>query len=567
MRSFASAVVLAIVALTAALSAQAQQARALYDEVRSREAALRKTLDTPKADAALLTRLRTLVTTYEDIAKLFPGSPYSDNALWQGALLAADGYWQFGEGSDRETALRLLGELPKRFPTSTLAAQVPAQVARLAPRASQKTPAPPPSAATAVARPTRADARLTAVRREVRADVLRLSLELEREVSFTSARLDDPARVFIDLADTRAVDTLRDRAMQYPDDVVQQVRVGAQTGSRTRVVLDLRGAIRHSIYTMYEPYRIVVDFERPAPAAKMRPAATTPAVTPASAPIRGRSVRQILLVAPALPRPSGPTVSAPGSLATAPLPPAANTAGGFSLSRQLGLGVTRIVIDPGHGGHDPGAKVKGLTEADIVLSVGLKLEKLLLKQQGIQVVLTRRENTYVALEERTAIANRAGADMFLSIHANASANATTQGVETYFLNFASSDAAEAVAARENSASGRSMHDLPEIVKAIALGNKVDESRDLAVMVQTSLYESLGKTNRQLRNLGVKQAPFMVLIGATMPSVLAEIAFITNADEASRLKTEKYRQQIADALCAAVLRYQQSLKAVPAVARR
>ena len=127
-----------------------------------------------------------------------------------------------------------------------------------------------------------------------------------------------------------------------------------------------------------------------------------------------------------------------------------------------------------------------------MLSVALKLEKLLVKQPGIEVVLTRRENSYVALEERTAIANRAGADLFLSIHANASANAATQGVETYFLNFASSDAAEAVAARENSASGRSMHDLPEIVKAIALGNKVDESRDLAVMVQSSLYESLAR---------------------------------------------------------------------------
>jgi N-acetylmuramoyl-L-alanine amidase len=247
-----------------------------------------------------------------------------------------------------------------------------------------------------------------------------------------------------------------------------------------------------------------------------------------------------------------------------PAPPAANSNGSFSLSRQLGLGVARIVIDPGHGGRDPGAKVRGLSEADLTLDVAIRLEKLLAKAD-VEVVLTRRTDTYVQLEERTAIANRAGADLFLSIHANASSDSAARGIETYFLNLAPNPQAEAIAARENAASSRTMRNLPDIVKAITLNNKIDESRDFASLVQSSMYSNLRGSNKQLRNLGVKQAPFMVLIGATMPSILAEISFITNKQEGSLLKTEKYRQQIAQALYDGIMRYQQSLKQAPALA--
>jgi N-acetylmuramoyl-L-alanine amidase len=250
-----------------------------------------------------------------------------------------------------------------------------------------------------------------------------------------------------------------------------------------------------------------------------------------------------------------------------PVPPAANASGNFSLSRQLGLGAARIVVDAGHGGHDPGAKARGLSEAELTLDVALRLEKLLLKQPGFEVVLTRRADTYVSLEERTAIANREGADLFLSIHANASANAAARGIETYFLNFATTSDAEAVAARENAGAAKNMRHLPEIVQAIALNNKIDESRDFASSVQTSLLGALRKAKYEVKSLGVKQAPFMVLIGATMPSILAEISFITNRQEANLLKTEKYRQEVAEALFDGVIRYQQSLKKAPALASK
>ena len=252
---------------------------------------------------------------------------------------------------------------------------------------------------------------------------------------------------------------------------------------------------------------------------------------------------------------------------SAPSVPSANSNGRFSIARQLGLGVSRIVIDAGHGGHDPGAHGNGINESELVLDVALRLRKLLADQPGLEVVMTRDTDVFIPLEERTAIANRESADLFLSIHANASRNPKANGIETYFLNFASNPEAAAVAARENSASGKTMHSLPEIVRAITLNNKIDESRDFAEMVQKAMVKKLAVKNVELKDLGVKQAPFVVLIGAGMPSVLAEISFLTHRQEGQLLKTNGYRQQIAEALFDAVQVYQRSLKARNAIAAR
>jgi N-acetylmuramoyl-L-alanine amidase len=296
------------------------------------------------------------------------------------------------------------------------------------------------------------------------------------------------------------------------------------------------------------------------PAADPGPLSAIPPVIPAGGPNIELAAAAADIVAAAPPPAPAPPASTPP-----PVAPALNARGGFSLSRQLGLGIARIVIDAGHGGHDPGAKGKGLTEADLTLDVALRLEKLLLRQPGVEVIQTRRTNAFVPLEERTELANRSGADIFLSIHANASADGRARGVETYFLNFAPSAEAEAIAARENAASTRSMRQLPELVRAIALNNKLDESRDLARLVQESLFAQARKSDKRARNLGVKQAPFMVLVGAQMPSILAEISFLTNVNDAGLLATEKYRQQIAEALLAGITKYQQALKKAPAVA--
>ena len=267
------------------------------------------------------------------------------------------------------------------------------------------------------------------------------------------------------------------------------------------------------------------------------------------------------------------TAAPPTSTAAAPPPaarpaPASSTrAGDYSLARQLGLRVARVVIDPGHGGHDPGAQANGVTEAELVLDVALRLEKLLQQVPGLEVVLTRRTNEFVPLEERTAIANRENADLFLSIHANAHKQAGVRGIETYFLNFASNPEAEAVAARENATSVQTMGTLPAIVKAIALNNKIAESKEFATLLQSQLVRRMRTQSAATKDHGVKQAPFVVLIGAQMPSVLTEIAFVTNRPEAGLLKQHPYRQHIAQALKDAVVRYQDSLKNVVTVAAR
>ena len=583
MRSFANVLIVFALGVTAApaWAAQASSPRTLYTDALVRERVLRQEIENQRADSPspiLLQRMRTLVETYERMARQFPTSGYMDNALWQGALLAADAFWTFGEEADKTTALELFSALTSGFPRSSLVREVPAHVKRL--KAARPTPVAVPvraEAATPRSAPGRPTNALTAVRREVLPDALRITLDLGQEVTFRSDRLDGPPRVFIDFDNTRPVEAIKDATIPFSEDVVRQVRIGRQTESRTRVVMDLNGAGRHSIYTLYNPYRVVIDFTRgPAlPTTMVAKAATTPAAA-IRQPVARESAAPVATAGPAAKPIEPPPLAEPTDLAeppvvvtdlSAPEAPALNRSGGFSLSRQLGLRVSRVVIDPGHGGHDPGAKTRGLTEADLVLDVALRLEKLLSKQDGFEVVLTRRVDTFVPLEERTAIANREGADLFLSIHANASTNTSARGVETYFLNLTANPEAERVAARENAASARSMSQLPDIVKAIALNNKIEESRDFASMIQTSLASQLQKADSNVRNLGVKQAPFMVLLGATMPSVLAEISFITNKQEAAMLKTDKYRQRIAEALYAGVLRYQQSLKAGPQIAEQ
>jgi N-acetylmuramoyl-L-alanine amidase len=312
----------------------------------------------------------------------------------------------------------------------------------------------------------------------------------------------------------------------------------------TQVTLQLDGAPRYSTFPLYDPYRLVIDIEG--------------ATASTAAPMLARGAP------PSDPVP-GPG-RAPEPIAR-PEAPASTSRGDYSLARQLGLGVSRVVIDPGHGGHDPGAQANALSEAELVLDVSLRLAALLEAQPGFEVVLTRRTDTFVPLEERTAIANREGADLFLSIHANSSPNAETRGIETFFLNFAESASAEAVAARENASSAQAMHLLPDLVKTIATNDKVAESRELASMVHESLMKRIGSLSKTIKDLGVKQAPFVVLIGAEMPSVLAEISFLTNRTEAGLLRQAAHRQRVAQALCDAILRYQASLKTPPTIATR
>ncbi len=558
----------------------ADPARTLFSRAMDQERTVRD-----EANAATLQDLRRLVASYERIVRRHPTSGFCDNALWQAANLSALAADRFGHDADRKTAVRLLTLLTREYPSSSLVAGAKHQLEQLREAPAAPVPvattasAPPAPAATAEPKPaasTGTPVLLSAIHRVMLPDGVRVTLDLESEIAYRQDEIERPRRVFFDLKGVRTAAPLQDATLKYEEDVVREIRLGRHPQNTVRVVLDLNGADAYSVYSLYNPYRLVVDVRRSAAGAAPALVASLPPTPPVKGEISGKELTgsAVSLAPPAAPPraredrddskpalPSRPTVPK----VTPPSTPPANSNGKFSMSRQLGLSVSRIVIDAGHGGHDPGAHGNGVNEAELTLDVALRLQKLLDKQTGIDVVMTRDTDTFIPLQERTAIANREGADLFLSIHANASRNPQARGIETYFLNFATNREAEAVAARENAGSGQTMHNLPEIVRAIALNNKINESRDFADIVQKSMVRRLGARSKQTRDLGVKQAPFVVLIGAGMPSVLAEISFVTNKQEGSLLKTGSYRQQIAQALCDAVLSYQQDLRRMNAVA--
>jgi N-acetylmuramoyl-L-alanine amidase len=241
--------------------------------------------------------------------------------------------------------------------------------------------------------------------------------------------------------------------------------------------------------------------------------------------------------------------------------------GARSLTRTLGLKIGRIVVDAGHGGHDTGTiGPNGLLEKDLVLDVAMRLGKLLQRNLESEVIYTREDDTFVPLETRTAIANKVQADLFISVHANSSRDSAARGIETYYLNFTSNADALDVAARENAVSEKSIHELQDLVKKIALKDKIEESREFAADVESSMHDSLVLKNPGLKDRGVKKAPFIVLIGANMPSILSEISFVSNPEDEKKLRTPEYRQKIAEALYKGVAKYVGGLSGVKVAAK-
>jgi N-acetylmuramoyl-L-alanine amidase len=240
------------------------------------------------------------------------------------------------------------------------------------------------------------------------------------------------------------------------------------------------------------------------------------------------------------------------------------TRGGQStLTRALGLKIGRIVIDAGHGGHDTGTiGPTGLMEKDLCLDVALRLGKIIQQRlPGADVVFTRSDDTFIPLEERTHIANEAKADMFISIHANSSQDTGARGIETYYLNLKGSAEAMEVAARENATDDQGIHELQDLVKQIARTEKIDESKEFAEDVQDSLSKRIQKSAKPVKNRGVRKAPFVVLIGADMPSILTEISFLSNPADEKMLKQPEHRQRVAEGIYQGVASYLQSLNSM------
>jgi N-acetylmuramoyl-L-alanine amidase len=249
--------------------------------------------------------------------------------------------------------------------------------------------------------------------------------------------------------------------------------------------------------------------------------------------------------------------------ATVPLP---TRDGQSTLTRALGLKIGRIVIDAGHGGHDTGTiGPTGLMEKDLCLDVALRLGKIIQQRlPGADVVFTRSDDTFIPLEERTHLANEAKADLFISIHANSSHDHQARGIETYYLNLKGSPDAMEVASRENATAQESVHDLEDLVKKIARSEKIDESREFAADIQDSLAKRIQKSYKPVKDRGVRKAPFVVLIGADMPSILTEISFLSNPADEQLLKKPDHRQKVAEGLYQGVASYLQSLNSMTGI---
>lgn len=383
----------------------------------------------------------------------------------------------------------------------------------------------------------------------------RLAVDLSGVSPYRAYLAPDGKRITIIVFDSRPARSLMTHAIDLQQDAyVRSIHASALTATQTEIAIDLHRPAVFSAFRLSNPERVLLDIHAAVPNAATASGGrlTVRLASPGEAGAvkqggRERSERSH----PAAGPPKSPAqMLAEPALAAEPI---AN--GQRSMARVLGLRVRRIVLDAGHGGHDSGTLGPGgLEEKDIALDVALRLGRLLQQRLGADVVYTRRTDVFVPLEQRTAIANRAHADLFLSLHANASADPQARGVETYFLNFTASPSALAVAARENAVSNRSVYELSDLVRKITLSDKINESREFADDVQHSLYTGLAPGNAGLKDRGVKQAPFVVLIGANMPSILAEISFLTNPDDAAQLAEPAYRERLAEALYRGVARY-------------
>jgi N-acetylmuramoyl-L-alanine amidase len=463
--------------------------------------------------------------------------------------------------------------------------------------------------------------RVRRIRASAEGDATRVTIDLEDSVHYTSGRIANPDRIFFDLHAARLTPEVARGNVRVDGGLLTAVRVAQNHGGVVRVVLDVNGVKDYAASLASNPPQLVIDLygisAAPVRTAREKPA-QKPGVDDSNENAAGANAAVRTVQSAAAKEPVADAVSseqpvansksvinatinggaanasgaASNSVAVArnslpgvknsksrPLKAAATSTkpdlvrpanspqptrdGQSTLTRTLGLKIGRIVIDAGHGGHDTGTiGPTGLMEKDLCLDVALRLGKIIEQRlPGADVVYTRSDDSFIPLEERTRIANEAKADLFISIHANSSRDRAARGIETYYLNLKGSAEAMEVAARENASSQEGVHDLQDLVMKIARTEKIDESKELAEDVQDSLSRRIQKTSRPVKNRGVRKAPFVVLIGADMPSILTEISFLSNAADEQLLKKPEQRQKVAEGLYQGVASYLESMNSV------
>jgi N-acetylmuramoyl-L-alanine amidase len=453
------------------------------------------------------------INRFRQVVKRFPKSRFADDAQYQlgeiyrkykkDPLRAYVEYFKvvvdFPQGDMRPRARKRISELE-------------GEIGKQQPRADL--PRPTEVAAVALA----SLARITDIRHWSAQDYTRIVIDVNAQVKYSShllrpdPDLKKPRRLYIDLQNS-ALDSKSVGAIHIGDGLLRKVRAGQYKPKVVRVVLDIETIEDHKIFSLSDPFRIVID-------------------------VTGESKKR------------------------APVP-AKGGAPSLTLAQQLGLGVKKVVIDPGHGGKDPGAVgPRGVREKTVALAIAKKLQKKLEKELKLEAILTRHSDKFLPLEERTALANTKKADLFISIHTNAHKSRRVHGISTYILNVATDKEAARVAAFENAVSTKRISDLEKILNDLMLNSKINESSRLADAVQRGLTKQLPKRYSKIKDLGVKQAPFYVLIGAQMPSIMVETSFITNKREEKRLASSAYQDAVVAGIVAGIRSYIKQIESVP-----
>ncbi|MEW5914366.1 MAG: N-acetylmuramoyl-L-alanine amidase [Thermodesulfobacteriota bacterium] len=564
-------------ALLLAAPAAAQEAKAIYDQARADFHWLMKH---PRAQG-VYQNWQSLADRFARVYTALPQGPLAPGSLlWMGRI-HAEAWRRFKRDTDLYQAMDLFKRLCNHFPKSSLADDSQLMLAGLyeesgnpqqayleylkvtvnyprgdmAPRAKQRldtlekllalkqrqgeqpASAKPAKTKTQKEKPKPKQAREAQAVQDALSEVkdlrhwstpsyTRVVISLEQPVPYNSALLkkdpdhNKPRRLYLDLKGARLPAGFKD-TVPIGDGLLRAARAGQYSKDTVRLVLDIKHVVSYKVFTLDNPFRVVIDCfgEQPKAAAQAK---------------KSKRERKV---------PRGRAKEKPPEV---------------GLAAALGLSIKRVVIDAGHGGKDEGARYKGLKEKDLTLDIARRVAAKLKKLMGCQVLLTRNSDKFLPLEERTALANTKNADVFVSIHVNAAANHRLRGVETYFLNLASDEQAMMLAARENATTTRSISDLQVILNDLMLNSKINESNRLARVVHSKLLRQVGQKAR-VKDLKVKQAPFYVLIGARMPSVLVEVGFITNPQEHRLLSTSAYRDLLAQGIAQGVLEYANQLK--------
>jgi N-acetylmuramoyl-L-alanine amidase len=541
------------------------------------------------------------VKEYKLLISQYPGSPMARHAL----LTIGEIYRNDLQDTDRARKVfqQYLATYPKSEGARAAEDNLRQIVESLSEVPAEKSPAAKVPPASSGDEESGGAPQVTDIRDWVGPNYTRVVIAVQGQVKFDTLRLSNPDRIVLDLQDARLSPGLVGKAFPVESGFLRQIRVGQFKPDVARVVLDVEKLEAYSIFPLPNPYRLIIDVhgpqaernseeasrerltrtaekaskheeangQKPAPSEKeagnstMAESAEAGQKRPVAPASKTKTDTGHVSTQTASLKKTPPPAKSQASHTPAPAliraaEPTAN--GSQTLTRALGLKVARIVIDPGHGGHDTGTiGPGGIEEKNVVLDVAKRLKKLLVTETGSEVILTRRTDEFIPLEERTAIANEKGADLFISIHANASRDPDARGIETYYLNFTTDPEALQIAARENATSQESVHQLQSLIKKIALTEKVEESQEFARDVQHDLTRRMARIGDPEPNRGVKKAPFVVLIGANMPSILAEISFLTNPHDASLLRKGSFRQQIAEALFHGILDYMRNLGSV------